>query len=87
MQRIQTADQFGQRISHYLMPAVLGCAVWMAQSSYNTIKSQLDRIEARQQSDNVSMTRLEMRVLQLERLTGNNSGAAVKQPATPDAAR
>lgn len=69
-----------QRISHFILPAVFGCALWMAQSSYASIKGQLDRIEARQLTDNIAIAKLEMRVLQLERLTRDNPGAAFKQP-------
>jgi hypothetical protein len=79
MNRPPADDQFSQRVSHYLLPVVFGMAAWMAQRSYTDIKAQLDRIELRQQSDNVAIAELQLRVLHLERLTGNNPAPAEKQ--------
>jgi hypothetical protein len=71
------------RITSWAMPIVLCLAGYFAQGSYSQIKAQLDRIEARQQSDNIAIAELKLRVLQLERLTGNNADSAVKPAPTP----
>lgn len=75
---------FNARLSHYALPIVLAMLGYLAQANYTAIKQQLDRIEARQQSDNITIAELKLRVLHLEQLTGNNAAPAVRRaPLTP----
>jgi hypothetical protein len=87
MNRPQQDAQFTQRISAYLLPVVFGMTAWMAQRSYGDIKAQLDRIEVRQQRDNVSIAELQLRVLHLEQLTGNNPAPAGQRAQPSHASR
>lgn len=66
-------SNFRRHAATYALPATLAACAYLAQSNYAAIKSQLDRIEARQRSDIVTLTELQLRVLQLERYTGNNA--------------
>lgn len=71
--------QFSRRIGNYLLPAVLAVCAYLAQTNYAGIKAQLDRIESRQQSDNVTIAELKLRVLRLEQISGNNADALTDQ--------
>jgi hypothetical protein len=64
---------FSRHAAAYVLPATLAACAYLAQSNYAAIKAQLDRIEARQRADIVTLTELQIRVLQLERFTGNNA--------------
>jgi hypothetical protein len=77
----QPDRSFDDKLSRFLFPLALCFGGYFAQASYSQIKSQLDRIEARQQADNITLAELNLRVLQLERLTGDNR-SATHQPAS-----
>lgn len=72
---------FSQQASAYVLPAVLAVCAYLAQTNYTGIKNQLDRIENRQQIDNVTIAELKLRVLHIEQITGNNAAASYpRQP-------
>ena len=65
------AEKITDRFSAWILPCVLAVLAYFAQSNYQEMRSQLNRIESRQTADIVTITELRFRILTLEQWTAS----------------
>lgn len=67
----QSAGRFNEKFSAYILPITLLILGYMAQQNYQEIRSQLNRIEQRQNADIVQIAEMKLRILNLEQNVTN----------------